>query len=561
MQAASQLEQTRTVRRAPLVRRLWMVLGVLGALLLMALLPPYLNVNRYQRRITQSISESLGRPVHLDHVTLNLLPTPGFTLERFVVSEDPAFGSEPVIRADTVRATLRVSTLWRRRIEFATISLTEPSVNLVHTADGRWNLDSILLQAARLDAAPTAQRTAGAAARFPYIEATGARVNLKMDEEKMPEALTEADFAMWLPQPERWNFRIKARPARTDLPVGYTGLLRLEGTVGRAAVLGDIPLDLRGEWRGVPTGEMSRIVLGRDVGWRGAVTVTASAQGTVGRNRVVARVRLEDVRRESFVPARLMSVTLECAATVTHVFHGLSDGLCRVPAGGTAGVTVSGALEDVRRLGGAVGKVEVGPVGAAGMIDLLHTLSVRVPAGLALGGVLSGGGTYGEGELAGSLLLRGGSLRVGEQESIALGDAVIRVQQADGAETPAADRATDRGALVLIPTTLELGGREPAMLDGKADAAGYALHLSGAATAERLRALGAAVPQLGDGLEDVLPESAPGDAPKNSPGASPAALLRVDLIATRRWGGPQVWRAAAPRPAAPAGKRRRRPRR
>ena len=120
MQAASQLDQTQTAHRTPFFRRVWAALGALVLLLLMALLLPYLNVNRFQRRITQSISESLGRPVHLDHVTVNLLPVPGFTLERFVVSEDPAFGAEPTIRAESVRATLRVSTLWRRRIEIGT---------------------------------------------------------------------------------------------------------------------------------------------------------------------------------------------------------------------------------------------------------------------------------------------------------------------------------------------------------------------------------------------------------------------------------------------------------
>ena len=57
--------------------------------------PPLLNVGRYQRRIVTSMSESLGRPVHLDKVTLHLLPMPGFTLDNFVVSEDPAFGNEP----------------------------------------------------------------------------------------------------------------------------------------------------------------------------------------------------------------------------------------------------------------------------------------------------------------------------------------------------------------------------------------------------------------------------------------------------------------------------------
>src|SRR5580698_1356299 len=85
------------------LRRLLYLAIVALAILLPVLLPPLVSLNRYQKRIAHSISASLGRPVHLDKVSLNLLPLPGFTLENFVVDEDSAFGSEPVIRANSVR--------------------------------------------------------------------------------------------------------------------------------------------------------------------------------------------------------------------------------------------------------------------------------------------------------------------------------------------------------------------------------------------------------------------------------------------------------------------------
>ncbi|HEX7158206.1 MAG TPA: AsmA family protein, partial [Edaphobacter sp.] len=193
------------MRPRSLRRRLAIASVVVLVLLVLVLLPPFINVNRYQRRIAASISGSLGRPVHLDRVTLSLLPLPGFTLENFVVSEDPAFGYEPIIRANEVRATLRLSSLWRGRVEFSTIHFTEPSVNLVHRPDGKWNIEGILLQASRVAAAPTAQEKAGPAPRFPYIEVTGARLNLKQGAEKTPFSLADADFALWLPNPEQWR--------------------------------------------------------------------------------------------------------------------------------------------------------------------------------------------------------------------------------------------------------------------------------------------------------------------------------------------------------------------
>src|SRR4051812_5220661 len=174
-------ERWRRIRR----RFAW-VLGVVLLLVALVLTPPLINVNRLRVRIASKMSESLGRPVHLDSVTLNVLPVPGFTLQNLVVSEDPSFGAEPVIRANKVTARLRLSSLWRRHVEFSTISFevdehgSGPSVNLVRRPDGRWNIESILLHAAQTETAPTAQREAGPEPRFPYIEATGARLNVKM---------------------------------------------------------------------------------------------------------------------------------------------------------------------------------------------------------------------------------------------------------------------------------------------------------------------------------------------------------------------------------------------
>jgi len=121
-------------------RRIVAIAVAVLVLLLLALLPPYINVSRLQRRVARNISASLGRPVHFDNITLNLLPIPGFTLQNFVVDEDPGFGSEPILRASQVRANLRLRSLWSQHVEFSRIALTDPSVNLVRSANGQWNI-------------------------------------------------------------------------------------------------------------------------------------------------------------------------------------------------------------------------------------------------------------------------------------------------------------------------------------------------------------------------------------------------------------------------------------
>jgi AsmA protein len=91
----------------------------------------------------------------------------------------------------------------------------------------------------------------------------------------------------------------------------------------------------------------------------------------------------------------------------------------------------------------------------------------------------------------------------------------------------------------LAPIALALGGKDPAILEGHFDTAGYTLHLTGMASIARLHALAAALPQFGDGLAEVLPSN------------RAAGPFRIDLTATRAWGAAQTWTDNTARPTPP----------
>lgn len=537
-------------RRPGVIRRyLWLWLAI-AALIVLAVVPPLINVNRFQRRIATSISQSLGRPVHLDQVTLNLLPLPGFTLNNLVVDEDPAFGSEPIIRANSVRATLRFSSLWTKRVEFSTISFTDPSVNLVHLANGKWNLESILLQASHIEAAPTAQRKAGPAPRFPYIEATGARLNFKLGEEKIPLSFTDAEFALWLPSPQEWRLRLQARPVRTDTNVSGTGTIQLEGTLGRAASLGQVPIRLQGEWRDAPLGGASWVLFGRDAGWRGSMTLSANVQGTVGDSAVEAKFIATDARRADFIPKHTLNIAVDCLGMATNLFHSFNNVRCNWPPLSSSGaqmVLISGSVPDIRKLDDAKIDISVPGIPADTLLDWLHVIDERVPADVSMGGTLTGGLSYhagpvsptrwqGEMRVAGARLMSAGS---GAQSFLA-GDidfrSVAPTPTKPSSHAKAAPLPMLGSAFVLEPTGMALGGKEPATFEGHFDATGYTLHLTGMVSSSRLLALGATVPEFGDGLAKALPAN------------HPVTPFRVDLTAVRPWTGEQVWTGAPQHP-------------
>jgi AsmA protein len=515
-------------------RRMIAGIGLLVALGLAAVLPPLINVNRYQRRIVTSISTSLGRPVHLDSVTLNLLPLPSFTLTNFVVSEDPSFGAEPVIRANSVRATLRLRSLWLRRVEFSRISLDEPSVNLVRRLDGRWNIESILLQASRMPAEPTAQKNAGASPRFPYIEATGGRVNLKQGLEKKAISLTDAEFALWLSEPNVWRLRLEAHPARTDTAATDTGTFRLEGTLGRAESLATVPVDLRAEWNAVPLGAASWVVMGADMGVRGDMNVRASVKGTVGTHQLTSRLELHHLRRADFVPAETLDVDMDCRAQADRAFR-LSDFACSWPGPSEgSGLTLTGQIPDARHWQDADLEARWTKVPVSGLLDAMRVASSRDSSALKASGLISG-------ELdccdQATALLASGSFEVAKAR-LSVGDGPPVVDAANGV-----DGELTNGVLTVAPIPLALGGTQPALLTVSADKTGLRMRLTGFVLRPKLMELGKALPVFGDGLASALPpvEKAPVKAGTSKVVETP---VRVDLAATRNWGGVQVWAPA-----------------
>ena len=211
--------------------RLWWALAALVVLLAVLFVPPFLSVTRYKSQITSLMAASLGRPVHISSVHMRLLPRPGFVFYDLTVDEDPAFGAEPMLHANTVTASIRLLSLWRGRLEISEVSVDEASLNLVRSPEGNRNLDSLF----RTSANNSVSRPAAAQRRpmFPYLAATNSRVNFKNGAEKLPFSIVDTDLSFWQENPGEWRIRLRGQPARTDVSLNLadTGIVGVNASV------------------------------------------------------------------------------------------------------------------------------------------------------------------------------------------------------------------------------------------------------------------------------------------------------------------------------------------
>jgi len=316
------------------------VAAVLVVLALCIFLPPNINGARFSKRLASTLSTALGREVKIGSVKYRLFPRPGFDLYDFRVMDDPAFSAEPLLLCGKVTADLRLTSLWQGRLEIANLQLTDdnapPSLNLVYSGD-HWNLESLLLRVEQVPSAPTSKRRAEGRSRFPYIQATSGRINLKIGPEKKPYALTNTDFAFWLAAEDVWHVRLEGHPVRTDMNLNDTGTVRLEGDVKRSAALRDMPVKLQVSWEKAQLGQFSSLVLGQDKGWRGALYASAELAGPLAALHITATADLNNFRRFDINRDATPPLQTRCLGDYTKSILSLK---CNTPLG-TGGLVVT----------------------------------------------------------------------------------------------------------------------------------------------------------------------------------------------------------------------------
>jgi hypothetical protein len=374
-------------------RRLWLALAVLLAILAVLIVPPLVSVSRYTSRVTGLMAASLGRPVRLSSVRVRLLPRPGFVLYDLTVEEDPAFGAEPLLRANTVTAYIRLLSLWRGRMEISEVSVDEASVNLVRSPEGNWNLDPLFRTAATK--AGSSNGREAHAPPFPYISATNSRVNFKNGAEKLPFSLVDTDLSLWQEDPGEWRLRLRGQPARTDvsLELGDTGIVELNATVRQAPELRQMPIHLDMDWHDAQLGQLTRLGTGSDAGWRGDLRGEIHVDGTAAAAQIKTRLRATGVHRAEFQPVAAMDFDANCGFVYRYSARALENLVCDSPLG-------DGHIRLAGDLPGKTGlphfSVELDRIPVAAGLDALRTVRSGIGPDLEAAGTASGKIVYAE---------------------------------------------------------------------------------------------------------------------------------------------------------------------
>lgn len=127
------------------MKRILKIVGIVVAVVIVILiaLPFLINVNSFRPRIEAEATQALGREVKVGNLSLSIL-SGAVSADNISIAEDPAFGKNPFVTAKSLKVGVE---LWplitSKELRVTDITLEQPEITLLKTADGKWNFSNL----------------------------------------------------------------------------------------------------------------------------------------------------------------------------------------------------------------------------------------------------------------------------------------------------------------------------------------------------------------------------------------------------------------------------------
>jgi len=252
-------------------RKLLLLTAVVLAVLAGA---PFLRADRFGPRIQAGLEGALGRKVDIGAVRLHLLTGPGFSVRKVVIHERPEISAEPFAYVDDLVVRIRLLSLLSGKLEFSSLRLDKPHVNLMRQADGAWNVEALLAPPVQ-----SASGAGGAAAPMPELEVRRGRLNFKIDNRKSAYYFTDADIDFSAVGDGNFDIWFVGEMARTDRMARGLGRVTARGRLRETG--GEPKLNLDAQLERSALQELAQLVGPRDLGVHGVVKSRAEISGPV----------------------------------------------------------------------------------------------------------------------------------------------------------------------------------------------------------------------------------------------------------------------------------------
>ncbi|MGC8758980.1 MAG: hypothetical protein ACP5VC_03390 [Bryobacteraceae bacterium] len=400
-------------------RWLWPAAAVFALAVLAAGLP-FVRVPWLAGPFRRALVNSFSREIEFSELRGALLPVPSLVAYQVVVAEDPAFGLEPFLYADELRASLSLGALLGGRIEPSAIRLSGASVNLARSAEAGFNLVSFLQKAFSYSrgSRPT-----------PEFSLRESRINFREEVRKSAYYLNAVDLDLEPPSSPAGEFRwrYEASPARTDRPEQGFGRFSGAGRWTPGPGGGRFAVDVTLQRSSIS--ELLLLLAGRDLGLQGRFSAQAFLDGPYHNLRVRGTLGIEEFERAAFFALRGQNYELPFEGRLDLDRQALQLS-STPPAKGGKGLPVQLSLQAEGLLSVPRWKASMAfeNLPAEALLELCRRLGIETPEGLRVEAAVSGSAEFATAQPShGEIRVPKALVRLGDAPPVRARDALIRL--------------------------------------------------------------------------------------------------------------------------------------
>src|SRR5215467_2041639 len=127
------------------MKRLLVVAGIVVAVLLLVvvLVPLFINVDSFRPELEKKLSAALNRNVQIGKLDASIF-SGGASASNISIADDPAFNKGPFLSASSLKVGVELMPLiFSRQLKVTSITVQKPEITLLKNAAGKWNYSTL----------------------------------------------------------------------------------------------------------------------------------------------------------------------------------------------------------------------------------------------------------------------------------------------------------------------------------------------------------------------------------------------------------------------------------
>ena len=127
------------------MKRLLVISGIVVAVLLLivVLVPLFINVDHFRPDLEKKLSASLNRNVQIGKLDASIF-SGGASATDVSIADDPAFNKGPFLRASSLKVGVELLPLiFHKQLNVTSITVQKPEITLLKNAAGKWNYSTL----------------------------------------------------------------------------------------------------------------------------------------------------------------------------------------------------------------------------------------------------------------------------------------------------------------------------------------------------------------------------------------------------------------------------------